>query len=217
MQIVVSSNFSVPLEAYLEPSTLITGVQRVYSAFWAIYAAQHQRVPVNLEGDRRLELEAIVYSQKRRVVQEKVPTRILQALLGFVLACGLIMAASMRGDEVLPKAPYSIGSRMSLLAGSYFSQMPELRLARTDKELERELEPFLFKLGWSRCLDGTARFGVEVLKYANVNNAWQIWLQSRTYPTETMGAPNLSLKRTKETIVVDGKGKRTEPVSWLQL
>lgn len=218
MQIVVDSNSSVPLEAYLEPTTLIAEVRRVYSAFWATYAAQHQRIPLNSEGRQSPELEAIVYSQKQRVVQDRVPTRILQALLGFVLVCGLIMAASMRGDEVLPKAPYSIGSRMSLLAGSYFSQMPELRSdSLTDKELERALEPFLFKLGWSQGVDGTARFGVEVMEDVGASNTWQVWLQSVRYPTETIGLTNSSLKRTKEDYVVDGKRTRTEPVSWLQL
>jgi hypothetical protein len=167
LQIVVDSNSSIPLEAYLDPSTLLAEVRQMYSTFWAIYATQHQRIPVNSEG--RQSIGAMVSSQKQRVVQEIVPTRILQALLGFVMLCGLVTAASMRGGEVLPKAPYSIGSRMSLLAGSFFSRLPELRGDLSDGELERALEPYLFKLGWSQGIDGTARFGVDILADVKTN------------------------------------------------
>lgn len=162
MQILVTSSSALPLEAYLDPTTLLREVRQSYSAYWAIFATQYQRIPVNPEG--RQSVEAAVYSQKQRVMQERIPTRILQALLGFVLVCTLATAVFMVGDKVLPKAPYSIGSRMSLLADSFFSQLPELRNDMTDAELERVLEPYLFTLGWSEGVDGTARFGVDILK-----------------------------------------------------
>jgi hypothetical protein len=163
MDIIIHSNSSVPPEAYLDPTTLLREVRRSYSTYWAIFATLYQRIPLNAaQGGNSV--EAVVYSQKQRVMQERIPTRVLEGLLGFVLLCVLIATAFIGRDKVLPKTPYSIGSRMSLLVGSFFSQLPEMRNDMTEEKLERALEPHLFTLGWSEGVDGATRFGVEIFK-----------------------------------------------------
>lgn len=154
MQLLVMHNASAPLDGYLNPAILMPTVSKLYSTFWAIYASRNLRVPVN--GTDRQAIDATLQYDMAHVVQQIVPTRIMQALLGAVLICGVVMAVLFRTEKILPKAPHSIGSVASLLVGSSFLQLGGLQ-----KNLsEQALEPYLFRLGWRLGVDGKRRFGV---------------------------------------------------------
>ncbi|KAF8185297.1 hypothetical protein K438DRAFT_1974009 [Mycena galopus ATCC 62051] len=161
-QIMTLKNPSTPLETFLDPETLITAAQAIFATYGAICASLYQRIPIP-EASQTMVQVAVDYSQTR-IVQAQTPTRILQALLGFVLALGLVTALVVRQtNNVLTKPPYSIGATMGLLADSAFVELAELQKISDEADLDRILEPYEFQLGWGRNPKGGMRFGVDIV------------------------------------------------------
>jgi hypothetical protein len=109
-------------------------------------------------------MEIIVNYPQRRIVQAKTQTHILQALLGCVLAFGLVTALAVRKtNNVLTKPPYSVGATMGLLADSAFVELKELQNIKDEEELDRVLEAYQFQIGWGHNPKGGMRFGVDIV------------------------------------------------------
>ncbi|KAJ7112086.1 hypothetical protein C8R44DRAFT_882494 [Mycena epipterygia] len=160
-QIMTLKNTSTPLETFLDPSALTAAAQALYTAYWAIHASLYEQIP--LADAAQHPMAVVVNYQNTRIVQAETPTRILQALLACVLACGLLTAVSVRKtNNVLTKPPYSIGATMGLLADSAFVELEELHRVKNEAGLERVLEPYGFQLGWGNNPKGGMRFGVDI-------------------------------------------------------
>ncbi|KAJ6595192.1 hypothetical protein DFH09DRAFT_1305869 [Mycena vulgaris] len=161
-QVMTLKDPSTPLATFLDPAQLTTAAQAVFATYGAVYASLRQRVPI--PEARQSAKTVVVNYRQTRIVQAKVPTRILQALLACVLFFGLITALAVRKtNNVLTKRPYSIGATMGLLADSAFVELQELRDVKDEAELERLLEPYEFQLGWGNNPSGGLRFGVDIV------------------------------------------------------
>ncbi|KAJ7665602.1 hypothetical protein B0H17DRAFT_1184527 [Mycena rosella] len=161
MQIITMRDAATPLDAYLDPATLTSAAQALYTAYWSVFAALNLVIPVNV--NRSQPVEALVSYSRTRIVQAQVPTRILEALLAAVLACGLLTALVVRRTHgVLTKAPYSIGAIMGLLADSAFVELEGLRSVKREEDLDTLLEPYAFRLGWGNNTQGGNRFGIDL-------------------------------------------------------
>ncbi|KAJ6540342.1 hypothetical protein B0H19DRAFT_1381528 [Mycena capillaripes] len=162
-QILTLKNTSTPLEAFLDPATLTSAVQALYTTYWSIFATLNLVIPVN-STTGSVPVRAVTNSSRTRIIQAEIPTRILQALLACVLAFGLLTALSVRKTHgVLTKPPYSIGATMGLLADSAFVEIEGLRDVRKEEDLDVLLEPYLFGLGWGSNTKGGNRFGIDVV------------------------------------------------------
>lgn len=106
-------------------------------------------------------------SQRLKLAQNTVSTRLLQSLLGAMVLCAAIAFLKQRTHHVLPKNPCSIAAVGSLLAGSkllnevYISPGTEFF---TGKELEGILSGFVYSMGWWE-RDGAMSFGIDVGRY----------------------------------------------------
>ncbi|KAJ6543047.1 hypothetical protein B0H19DRAFT_1172654 [Mycena capillaripes] len=164
-QIMTLKNTSTPLAAFLDPANFTAAAQSLYSTYWAVHASIYERIPIlDLDATDQHPLEAVLNYRITRIVQAEVPTRIMQALLAFILACWLVTAVIVRKtNNVLTKPPYSIAATMGLLADSAFVELSELRGVRNAADLDRVLEPYEFQLGWGNNPKGGMRFGVDVV------------------------------------------------------
>lgn len=89
----------------------------------------------------------------RRLKIHETSKTILQVLLGTMLALGLIAFRLVRLRGILPRAPYTIGSVMGLLAGSRLCGrdiiiLPENLGAMDDRELKAAFAGRVFSMGW---------------------------------------------------------------------
>ncbi|KAJ7221481.1 hypothetical protein GGX14DRAFT_429821 [Mycena pura] len=161
-QIMTLKNTSTPLESFLEPGALTTAAQAIFATYGAIYTSLNQRISIPAASQDSIEVT--VEYQQARVVQAEGPTRILQALLGCILAFGLATGLVVRQtNNVLTKPPYSIGATMGLLADSAFVELEELQKVGHESDLDVVLEPYLFQLGWGNNPKGGMRFGVDIV------------------------------------------------------
>ncbi|KAJ6546639.1 hypothetical protein DFH09DRAFT_1367184 [Mycena vulgaris] len=161
MQILTLRDPATPLDAYLDSVTLTRAAQALYTAYWSLFATINLVIPVNANGSQPV--AARVNYSRTRIVQAEVPTRILEALLGCVLACGLLTALTVRQTHgVLTKAPYAIGATMGLLADSAFVELEGLRSVRHEADLDVLLEPHAFRLRWGSNTNGGNRFGIDI-------------------------------------------------------
>ncbi|KAJ6601512.1 hypothetical protein B0H10DRAFT_2230542 [Mycena sp. CBHHK59/15] len=161
-QILTLHDTSTPLDAYLDAPTLTSAAQELFTAYWSILATLHLIIPANTTSSEPL--PAVVNHTRTRIVQAVVPTRILQALLGCVLAFGLLTVITVgKAAGVLTKPPYAIGATMELLADSAFVELEGLQRVRREADLDVLLEPYLFRLGWGSNTQGGSRFGVDLV------------------------------------------------------
>jgi hypothetical protein len=161
MQIMTLHNTSRPLDDFLNPEILTSAAQELFTTYWSIYASQNLNVP--MPQSRPQSITAVVNYTRIRLVQAVTPTRILQALLACVLACGLVTVVAVRKtNNVLTKPPYSIGAIMGLLADSAFLELEGLDSVRSESDLDKVLEPHKFMLGWGNNQRGGSRFGVDI-------------------------------------------------------
>jgi hypothetical protein len=162
IQILTLKNTSIALDTYLEPATLISAAQALYTTYWSIFATLNLVIPVN-STTGPLPVRAVANSGRARIVQATAPTRILQALLACVLAFGLLTTLAVpKTKGVLTKPPYSIGATMGLLTDSALVGLDGLRDVRNEEDLDVLLKPHLFSLGWGRNTKGGNRFGVDL-------------------------------------------------------
>ncbi|TFY54543.1 hypothetical protein EVJ58_g8802 [Rhodofomes roseus] len=152
------------MNTLLDKNTLITAVQSQWSQYFARLADFYMRVPT----DKETSVSAALAAPQQRIFIEPKPARILEGLLAGIFVCIVSVSVTLRTAGVLPRPPYSIASRMSLLAGSEMLNLPELgepgaqRLS-TDA-LEKRLRGTWFKLGWwEGDTEGKGlRYGIDV-------------------------------------------------------
>jgi hypothetical protein len=161
-QIVTLNDSLTPFATFIDSAKLTTAVQATFATYGAIYASLQQRLKIPEASQQPMEV--VVNYQQTRIVQAKTQTRILQALLGCVLAFGLVTALAVRDtNNILTKPPYSIGATMGLLADSAFVELKELQNVKDEAELDRALDAYQFQIGWGHNPQGGMRFGVDIV------------------------------------------------------
>jgi hypothetical protein len=161
LQILTMKNTSVPLDAYLDASTLTAAAQALFTTYWSIFATLNLIIPVNTNGGESV--TATVNYTRTRIIQTRTPTRILQVLLACVLVFGLLaVVVGCKTRSTLAKAPYTIGATMDLLVDSAFVELEGLAQVRREQDLDVLLEPYTFSLGVGRDAKEQNRFGVDV-------------------------------------------------------
>jgi hypothetical protein len=111
----------------------------------------------------------IISSNRTRLVQSAVSTRIVQVLLGIMAFCAIIAFFNQDTHHVLPKNPCSIAAVASLLAGSEMlneSKFPPGAEFRDDRFLQDHVfDGWLFSMGWWERKTGQPRFRIDVGQY----------------------------------------------------
>jgi hypothetical protein len=91
----------------------------------------------------------ITMSNSLRVVQDATSTRLLEGLLAFILALGIIGSLLLNTDRILPKNPCSIAAVASLLADSaLLDEFTKGTWDPDDGQLEKSFTGHRFYLGW---------------------------------------------------------------------
>lgn len=142
---------------------LIEAVEHQYRVFAAQAYNFGFRIPFD-SGSNRNDSPTInatlINSSRSRIVQSNTSTRILQALLGVLFICAVIIYTilwrSTNGTfRILPHSPTSIAIMATLLAGSKMMTTEKLNIPpgtefMTNKEMEKSgiFDGWLFSLGW---------------------------------------------------------------------
>ena len=128
-------------------------IDEVYSIMVAqIYGGKRRFA--TLPQDAALRFDGTLRTPARdRVRQDKVSTRILQAILAAIVVCVAVSMAKINGRRLLPQTPCSIAGVASLLAYSgvlSHDVIPPGSEFQSDGELRRAgvLEHGLYSLGW---------------------------------------------------------------------
>ncbi|CAI7613189.1 unnamed protein product [Penicillium manginii] len=124
-------------------------IQRQYKIITAQQFNNYTRGTANNSIQHEPLLGNITSSNRLRVVQDVTSTRILEALLAFMLALGILGSVLLNTDRILPKNPCSIAAITSLLADS---QIPDEFLRGAwdpdSKQLAQTFAGHRFHLGW---------------------------------------------------------------------
>lgn len=165
-QILRAKNSDIPLAEWQNVSTLTSIVQQGWQTYWALFAGQTLRVPLDDSSPGRTVNGSYSYS-KPRVTMAQGPTRAIQALLAGVLVAILVVSVIIPSASVLPKPPFSIAAQMSLVAGSQMLHLRDLQGTRSQRmgtrQLDRALFGYWFALRWwDRQEEGRRRFGVDM-------------------------------------------------------
>ncbi|KAK9421631.1 hypothetical protein SUNI508_05561 [Seiridium unicorne] len=182
-KIATSSRYAIPIASLGDDSqkfVVADSIRFHHRIIRAQIASSSYRGPVNpRQGERAADMEVVGSlnetlthpatitdtSTRRRVVQDPVSTRIIEALLGATLVCSIIGWVLMRETNVLPRSPTSIGSVAALLAdGNLFEYLPPDAAWLTKEELARVFgKDAVFSLGWGPGHEGSGeRFAIYV-------------------------------------------------------
>lgn len=111
----------------------------------------------------------VIDGARLRLVQNGISTRILEALLAIVLACGAVACILEGKTRILPKDPGSIAAKMSLFADGEVWRAREVVEELGDGEVGEKrrdelLEGWVFRMGWwdgreEREFEGDGRAG----------------------------------------------------------
>ncbi|KAH9914288.1 uncharacterized protein B0H18DRAFT_138450 [Fomitopsis serialis] len=159
----ITANMS-DMDSLLDQDSLITAVQSQWSQYFARLADFYMRVP----ADGKTAVSSVLAAPQQRIFIEPKPARILEGLLAGIFVCVVTVSFTLKTTGVLPRPPYSIASRMSLLAGSELLNLPELKEPGSQQVstnmLEKRLQGTWFKLGWwEDATDGKGlRYGIDV-------------------------------------------------------
>ncbi|KAK2748362.1 hypothetical protein FQN57_001020 [Myotisia sp. PD_48] len=114
----ITSRYGVPIEELISNSTkLIDSLTLTYGIVLAQILNTRCHAPVGANGPANT-FPATFTSTEERLIQNIVPTRILECLLVLLTICGIITVAFLNTKKVLPKNPCSIGALASLLVKS---------------------------------------------------------------------------------------------------
>ena len=173
-QAVVYGKDGVPAIELKNNTKLIEALEHVYRQFAAQILNVNLRnstysIPPNRSNVPNGTWPASIKASQARLVQSARSTRLLQAILGILLLCAIVVFFTMDARRVLPKPPYTIAAVASLLAGSRLISEHERFFPPgiewyTNKELERyEIwQDELFRMGWWDEKDGERRFRIDV-------------------------------------------------------
>ncbi|KAK0643707.1 hypothetical protein B0T16DRAFT_392189 [Cercophora newfieldiana] len=161
----VSSRFAVPANALAEPSSpsvpdAITFQHRLIRA-QIINTLSRRPTPTGADPNiltlpARLIATSLDNGAARRVVQDTVSTRILQALLASVLLFSIASWLALPKTNILPRSPTSIASIAALLAdGNIFGLLGRGAEWQPNEDLQAYFKDGLhvtmgFQLGWEK-------------------------------------------------------------------
>jgi hypothetical protein len=132
-----------------DDQTVIEAIQRQYKIITAQQLNNYTRGTANDSVEHAPLLGNVTTSNRLRVVQDVTSTRILEALLAFMLALGILGSILLNTDRILPKNPCSIAATTSLLADS---QIPDEFLKGAwdpdSEQLDKTFADHHFHLGW---------------------------------------------------------------------
>jgi hypothetical protein len=164
MELLHAKNPNIPLSSW-NMEILQGWLQDLWRTYWALYASQNMRISLAQEEGGGQNNATYTYTQSRIRVA-RGPTRAIQGLTGAILLAVIAASLSIPSVSPLPKPPFSIASRMSLLAGSHLVELRDFtrRGAQTmsTAEMRRMLSGYQVRLGWWDTPDGRRRYGIDV-------------------------------------------------------
>jgi hypothetical protein len=161
-QLVTRSLEASTLSNLLDAHTLEEHVQARWRAFWGFYL--HRRLREDVPSNTWKYIDGAVFATSPRVVVDVRVARILEGLLGAVLAAVLWVSFRMR-NPALHKAPFSLAAQMGILAGSRLLELSEIVQAMQGKADGRSAPQvdswYRVRLGWWRRYNNL-RYGIDV-------------------------------------------------------
>ena len=119
----VSGRYAIPIEDLGDPNQnekVAAALKHQHMLIRAQQYSSYVRLEANGSMDHEPLLGNVTQSGRLRLVQDPVSTRVLEALLAFMLVLGILGSMCLNTDRVLPKNPCSIAAVASLLADSNF-------------------------------------------------------------------------------------------------
>jgi hypothetical protein len=173
-QAVVYGIDGVPAVELKDNTKLIRSLEHVYGQFAAQILNANLRIPIHSVPPNGTNLPigvwtAPTYESQTCLFQSVLSTRLLQAILGVLLLCVIVVFLTMDTRRVPPKPPYTIAAVASLVAGSRLVNEHERLFPPgiewySNKELERcEIwQGELFRMGWWDEEDGERKFRIDI-------------------------------------------------------
>ncbi|CEJ60436.1 hypothetical protein PMG11_09010 [Penicillium brasilianum] len=150
--LLVTGKYAIPSDYLKRPEknqTVIDAIKRQHKIINAQQLNNYTRGTANDSIPHPLLQGNITNSSRLRLVQDATSTRILEALLGMMLALGILGSVLLNTDHVLPKNPCSIAAVASLLADSHLlDQFADGAWDPNHKSLEKTFAKRRFYLGW---------------------------------------------------------------------
>lgn len=117
---------------------LINATIKLYSRYMAQVMSLKMRESLNSSTHASPQIQAVLYSEKLRLVQNSGPKIALQVILAIMFICGALSWMTMRLSDLLPHDPCSIAGIATLLSGSRLWEEKN-RYGALDKEDSREI------------------------------------------------------------------------------
>lgn len=137
-------------------------LSEMYTRYMRLVIHKRFRKPVDLKDAATV--SGTAYSLSSRIKVNQASKLVMQAMLGVMTLLGLLafLLTDLRGT--LPRKPTSIASRMALLAGSDLCaenkhMLPPDAIWKSEKELAKLFDGWLFSLGWWKKSAGNDGFG----------------------------------------------------------
>ncbi|KAK0630379.1 hypothetical protein B0T17DRAFT_636400 [Bombardia bombarda] len=166
----IASSFTENDEAVLSAIKFHSGIMWAQIASSLLIPADQTNTtftkpqPGENDAQRRYNATMTDSAGRRRVIQDAVSTRVLEALLLFVLAMVLLSWVVIGDMAVLASSPTSIAAVGALVAGGNLIDM-----IKDGKTLDEQGKGMKFWLGWGRVGDeenenGASRFGIFAIR-----------------------------------------------------
>jgi len=139
---------------------------------WSTYMAQaisinfRQSVQTDTNEHNLVYTGSAVQAERGRLKQDAAVKGALQAMLGLMALCGLLVYLITDTERILPHDPCSIAGMMALFVDSEFIEREDLIPSgsewNTCEDDERMWEGWLFSLGWFKTSSNQWRYGIDV-------------------------------------------------------
>ncbi|KAJ9653266.1 hypothetical protein H2198_007510 [Neophaeococcomyces mojaviensis] len=159
---------------------------------WGYYMVQAININFRQQATASIDNQSLAYTgtlvqeDRGRLKQDAAVKRTLQAMLGLMSVCGILIYLTIDGKQVLPHDPCSIAGMMSLYAGSDLTEREDLIVPGSEwnsvKDDERMWEGWLFSLGWWKTSGDGWRYGIDIgvaEKYENKQTVWKQMLATK--------------------------------------
>ncbi|KAJ5995103.1 hypothetical protein N7481_002080 [Penicillium waksmanii] len=151
-QDLTSGRYAIPIENFKSEEhdeAVIGAIKHQHKIISAQQFNNYTRGTANASIAHTPILGNVTTSNRLRVVQDVTSTRILEGLLAFILALGIIGSMLLNTDQVIPKNPCSIAAVASIVADSQLlDEFLKGVWDPDDKKLNRVFAYQRFHLGW---------------------------------------------------------------------
>jgi hypothetical protein len=141
-------------------------ISRIYNNYYTQYFNVALR-DHNMTGSTNKVTGYVLDNNWQILVQSRVSTLVLQALLAAMWLCTAIALYLFDVKNLIPKNPCSIAAQASLLADSKFLDMIPAGAENATAEELMKMTPFVdhqFSMGWWDDENGGRRFGIDIGK-----------------------------------------------------